>query len=299
MVRYSRGAFQQEQRYQWRRPVQPCCSYVGQLHRVVGFLSDPPTINKYERLKALLLEAFELSTAERVRRLFDMSDLGDERPSARMERMLNLLGTEDPMIVFTELFMRTLPAQVRMALANTTVVGPRALAREADRFVSASTVPRPACSRGCPAPGPSQERRTPPDPLASRVTRRGIVSTTPPLAPRPNGAACPAPLDRRETAGPALGSSPERWCHQQAALHTRHRLRSQIPLWHRCPVEHHSVREIEGGEGRARSAVGGCAYPCLWHLSGERVLWRATLYLGFCRRSRHISPPWRRFSVHP
>ena len=64
--------------------------------RVVGFLTAPPTTNKYERLKALLLETFELSTAERVRRLFDVSDLGDERPSARMERMLNLLGAEDP-----------------------------------------------------------------------------------------------------------------------------------------------------------------------------------------------------------
>ncbi|CAL8330837.1 unnamed protein product [Gadus morhua 'NCC'] len=37
------------------------------------------------------------------------------------------------MILFTELFMRTLPAQVRMALANTTIVGPPALAREPDR----------------------------------------------------------------------------------------------------------------------------------------------------------------------
>ena len=39
--------------------------------RVMGFLSAPPTTNKYEHLKALLLETFELSTAERVRRLFD------------------------------------------------------------------------------------------------------------------------------------------------------------------------------------------------------------------------------------
>ena len=31
--------------------------------------------------------------------------------------MLNLLGTEDPMIIFTELFMCTLPAEVRMPLA--------------------------------------------------------------------------------------------------------------------------------------------------------------------------------------
>ena len=150
-----------------------------------------------------------------------------------MERMLNLLGTEDPMILFTELFMRTLPAQVRMALANTTIVGPRALAREADRFVLAmpqrslegTLLPRLPRHRTV-----AGGRRTTPDPLASRVTLRAIVSTTPILAPRPNVAARPAPLDGRETAGPALSSSPERWCHQQAALHPRHRLRSQIPL---------------------------------------------------------------------
>ena len=113
-----------------------------------GFCPPPPTSNKYERLKALLLETFELSTAERVRRLFDMSDLGDDRPCARMERMLNLLGTEDPMIIFTELFMCTLPAQVRMALANTTIVGPRALTREADRFVVAKDEARPPGQQG-------------------------------------------------------------------------------------------------------------------------------------------------------
>ena len=128
--------------------------------RVVGFLSDPPTINKYERLKALLLETFELSTAERVRRLFDMSDLGDKRPSARMERMLNLLGTEDPMIVFTELFMRTLPAQVRMALANTAIVEPRALAREADRFVLAMPQRSPDLLAPAAAPPPDRRKRT-------------------------------------------------------------------------------------------------------------------------------------------
>ena len=124
-----------------------------------GFCPPPPATNKYERLKALLLETFELSTAERVRPSFDMSDLGDERPSARMERMLNLLGTEDPMILFTELFMRTLPAQVRMALANTTIVGPRALAREADRFVLAMPQRSPDLLAPAAAPPPDSRRR--------------------------------------------------------------------------------------------------------------------------------------------
>ena len=124
-----------------------------------GFCPPPPTTNKYERLKALLLEKFELSTAERVRRLFDVSDLGDERPSARLERMLNLLGAEDPMILFTELFMRTLPAQVRMALANTTIVGPRALAREADRFVLAMPKRSPDLLAPATAPPPDRRRR--------------------------------------------------------------------------------------------------------------------------------------------
>ena len=58
-----------------------------------------------------------------------------------MEKMLNLLGGEDPRILFTAIFLRHLPPRVQTALANTPVTEPRALAEEADRFFLATQQP--------------------------------------------------------------------------------------------------------------------------------------------------------------
>ncbi|CAL8324533.1 unnamed protein product [Boreogadus saida] len=49
--------------------------------------------------------------------------------------------------------------QVRMALANTTIVGPRALAREADRFVLAMPQQSPDLLAPAVAPPPDRRRR--------------------------------------------------------------------------------------------------------------------------------------------
>lgn len=111
--------------------------------RLVGLLTYPPETEKYVTLKAQLLKTFELSTAERARRLFAIQGLGDSKPSVLMERMLNLLGRERPCFLFMELFLRNMPAGVQVALANTTITGPRALAEEADRFFLATQRPSP------------------------------------------------------------------------------------------------------------------------------------------------------------
>ncbi|KAJ8389882.1 hypothetical protein AAFF_G00113510 [Aldrovandia affinis] len=111
--------------------------------RLVGLLTDPPEEDKYATLKALLLKTFELSTAERARRLFAIQGLGDSKPSVLMEKMLNLLGREKPCFLFMELFLRNMPTRVQVALANTTITEPRALAEEADRFFLATQRPSP------------------------------------------------------------------------------------------------------------------------------------------------------------
>lgn len=106
--------------------------------RSVSFITSPPARNKYEGLKTHLLKAFELSRAERAKRLLAMQGLGDSKPSELMERMLNLLGPEEPNFLFIELFLRQMPPHVQTALGNTTVTEPHALAEEADRFFLAT-----------------------------------------------------------------------------------------------------------------------------------------------------------------
>ena len=112
-------------------------------NRLTGHLANPPHADKYASLKALLLKTFELSAVERARRLFSIQGLGDSKPSELMERMLNLLGEEAPCFLFMELFRRNLPAGVRVALADTAITEPRALAEVADQFFLASQHPSP------------------------------------------------------------------------------------------------------------------------------------------------------------
>ena len=106
--------------------------------RVVSLLKYPPATDKYAALKAHLLKTFELSDAERASRLFSLQGLGDSKPSELMGRMLDLLGEHSPHFLFTQLFLRQLPSQVRAALANTTITDCRELAEEADTFFLAS-----------------------------------------------------------------------------------------------------------------------------------------------------------------
>ncbi|KAJ8401706.1 hypothetical protein AAFF_G00376770 [Aldrovandia affinis] len=182
--------------------------------RLVGLLTDPPEEDKYATLKALLLKTFELSTAERARRLFAIQGLGDSKPSVLMEKMLNLLGREKPCFLFMELFLRNMPTRVQVALANTTITEPRALAEEADRFFLATQRPSPdllAPTISAHRQSIAQRPGTITCPLTSVEQRRVSAFTTPGLAPKLNSAVPPATSIQRETGRPALGSGPERW----------------------------------------------------------------------------------------
>ncbi|KAL7857065.1 hypothetical protein SRHO_G00159640 [Serrasalmus rhombeus] len=105
--------------------------------RVLSFLQAPPEGDKYAALKSLLLQTFELSESERARRLLSLPGLGDSKPSELMDHMLSLLGDHPPCFLFRELFLQQLPGDARAALAGSTLKDFRALAREADKILSA------------------------------------------------------------------------------------------------------------------------------------------------------------------
>ena len=105
--------------------------------RALSLLQAPPAEDKYNELKSHLLQVYELSDAERASRLFALHGLGDSKPSELMDRMLNLLGPHKPDFLFTHLFLKQLPPQIRAALASSDVKDCRRLAMEADRVMSA------------------------------------------------------------------------------------------------------------------------------------------------------------------
>ena len=100
----------------------------------MSILENPPEHDKCGALKPHLLKAFGLSDSERASRLLSLNGLSDCKTSELMDKMLSLLGSHKPDLLFTELFLQQLPTQVRSALANTIITDCRALAEEVYTF---------------------------------------------------------------------------------------------------------------------------------------------------------------------
>ena len=91
--------------------------------------------NRYDTLKACLLQRFQLTEQERVRRLLELRGLGDRKPSELMEEILTLLQDEPFSFLVKELYLQQLPAVVRPHPANTDFASdPRQAANLADQL---------------------------------------------------------------------------------------------------------------------------------------------------------------------
>lgn len=87
--------------------------------------------NSYDALKQQLLSTFGITKRQRAHAIFDMK-LGDDKPSEMMERMLSLMESEKPGLLFEHLFLERMPASVRLALAQEDFKNPREVAKKAD-----------------------------------------------------------------------------------------------------------------------------------------------------------------------
>lgn len=104
--------------------------------RVLDFVNRPPTSNKYQGLKARLIDTFGLSRRQRASRLLHFRPLGDSKPSALMNEMLALVADHTPCFLFEQLFLERLPDDVRIQLVDTDITDLRALAKRADALWS-------------------------------------------------------------------------------------------------------------------------------------------------------------------
>lgn len=103
--------------------------------RVHGLLRSPPTADKYNTLKATLLEKYTLSLTERACALLDLPGLGDRKPSDLLTHMQSLYPEGQSMgFLGRELFLRQLPPDVRSHLADKQHLAMADLAKEADNF---------------------------------------------------------------------------------------------------------------------------------------------------------------------
>lgn len=132
--------------------------------RIIDFLRQPPTEDRYTKLKALLIRTFGLSRRERAARLLHMDGLGDRTPSELMNDMLALMDGHKPCLLFEQLFLEQMPEDIRLLLASEDFSDPRRVAAKADILwqskqcgaasIGLATIARPKAQ--APQPKPSR-----------------------------------------------------------------------------------------------------------------------------------------------
>lgn len=87
--------------------------------KVAHFTDNPPPSNQYSGLKETLLEAFGKSEAQQYRELFDISGLGDQKPTALLRQMQALVDPrEQTSKLLRAFFLSRLPSSIQQALGR-------------------------------------------------------------------------------------------------------------------------------------------------------------------------------------
>lgn len=103
--------------------------------RMATFMKNPPAENKYEALKARLLDTFSLSDIEKADGILDPPPLGDTKVSIYLDNMLHLLGDEPVGLLFKRAFTRQMPMHVQAALNQMKNADVRQLAKTAEELI--------------------------------------------------------------------------------------------------------------------------------------------------------------------
>lgn len=102
--------------------------------RRVTHLLAAPGDNCYDDLRAALLAAHQLTAYQKAEKLLSSEPLGDRRPSDLLAELLELVKPGDEKTnLFSLIFLRRLPAAVRLQLTEDDHEDVRALAQKADR----------------------------------------------------------------------------------------------------------------------------------------------------------------------
>ena len=110
----------------------------------MDIIETPPDNDAYGTLKTRLTTAYNISDSEKANRILNMVGLGDKTPSECLSDMLMLVPKgQEPGFLFRQVFLRLLPAEVQIQLAQSTKTGTKAedlrgLAAEADKYFASA-----------------------------------------------------------------------------------------------------------------------------------------------------------------
>jgi hypothetical protein len=105
------------------------------LSLVADLVESPPADRPYSVLKERLLLAHQLSPVQKAIKLMEMPDLGDRRPSQLLADLLQVCPPgEQSSAFFRGSFIKRLPAEIQVHLANSESADLKALAQTADQL---------------------------------------------------------------------------------------------------------------------------------------------------------------------
>lgn len=104
---------------------------------VKSILLHPPA-DKYDMLKAALIDAFAKSQAQKDAELLAISGLGDRKPTALLRKIQALNSNTDTLL--RAFFLAQLPSDVRAMLAASDITDIEELAKAADRIVESKDI---------------------------------------------------------------------------------------------------------------------------------------------------------------
>jgi hypothetical protein len=102
---------------------------------VADLVASPPAVAPYQALKDRLLLAHHLTPVQKAEKLLDMPELGARRPSDLLAAMYEYCpaGEEDTTL-FRSIFLKRLPAEVRVLLVAEETAELKELATRADQL---------------------------------------------------------------------------------------------------------------------------------------------------------------------
>lgn len=108
------------------------------IQQISDILLTPPVAGRYTALKERLLAVYEESEDEQHRKLLNDMEIGDQKSSQLLRRMLDLAGGKFPESTIKMLWLGHLPPAVRAVLAASELTDLKKLAEVGDKVMEAS-----------------------------------------------------------------------------------------------------------------------------------------------------------------
>lgn len=86
---------------------------------VVDIIRNPPEKNKYEFLKAQLINRIATSREQQIRQLLQQEEMGDRRPSQYLRHLRNLAGNDVSTKLLRTIWVSHLPQQIQTIIVTT------------------------------------------------------------------------------------------------------------------------------------------------------------------------------------